>query len=60
MVNADAAVEADSRRVNTGVAVKDKEEKCIAADQSFLPHVIDAPMESFMHFEGLMPAQHIG
>jgi ribonuclease HI len=61
MINIDAAFELDSGRGATGVVIRDYTGSCIAALQTFLPHVVDAQMaEAYALRDGLMLAQQIG
>jgi ribonuclease HI len=61
MVNVDAAFDEDSGKGATGVVIRDSTGGCIAAMQTFLPHVVDAPMaEAYAFCDGLTLAHQIG
>ncbi|KAK1662852.1 hypothetical protein QYE76_051011 [Lolium multiflorum] len=61
MINVDAAFDTDSGRGATGVVIRDYTGSFIAAMQTFLPHVVDAPMaEAYAFRDGLSLAQQIG
>jgi hypothetical protein len=54
MINVDAAFDEDSRKGATGVVIRDSSGSCIAAMQTFLAHVVDAPMaEAYAFRDGL-------
>jgi hypothetical protein len=59
--NVDVAFDVNSDSGFTGVVIRDYIGQCIAASQSFLPHVVDAPLdEAYTFREGLVLAQQIG
>jgi ribonuclease HI len=61
MINVDAAFDEDSGKGATGVVIRDSSGSCIAAMQTFLAHVVDAPMaEAYAFRDGLTLAQQIG
>jgi ribonuclease HI len=61
LVNVDAAFDVDSGKGATGVVIRDCTGGCIACLQTFLPHVVDAPMvEAYAFRDGLTLAQQIG
>jgi ribonuclease HI len=61
MVNVDAAFDEDSGKGATGVVIRDSTGGCIAAMQTFLPRVVDAPMAKAYAFrDALTLPQQIG
>jgi hypothetical protein len=55
----DVAFDEDSGKWVTGVVIRDSTDGCIAAMQTFLPHVVDAA-EAYAFRDGLTLAQQIG
>jgi hypothetical protein len=60
MVNVDATFDEDSGKGATSVVIRDSTGGCIAAMQTFLPHMVDAPMaEAYASRDGLTLTQQI-
>jgi ribonuclease HI len=61
MINVDAAFDGESGKGATGVIIRDHTGAFVAALQTYLPHVVDAPMaEAYAFRDGLTLAQQIG
>ena len=60
-LNIDASYNEDLGCGSTGAIIRDSSGGMIAASNSFIPYLVDAPMaEAFAFKEGLMLAQYIG
>jgi hypothetical protein len=61
MLNIDASFDDDKGCGSTGAIIRDDSGGMVAATNTFIPHLVDAPMaEAYALKERLMLAQHIG